>query len=57
MLCAAGDADALVTAIERLKSDVTLRSAMSAAARSRAEELSWARISREYENLYQSLVD
>ena len=56
MLPPAGDVDALVAAIERLKSEEGLRSAMGAAARSRAEQLSWARISREYEDLYLRLV-
>ena len=56
MLPAMGDVDALVPAIERLKSEEALRSAMGAASRSRAEQLSWAQIGREYQDLYLRLV-
>jgi glycosyltransferase involved in cell wall biosynthesis len=56
-LIANNDPAALTNAVERLVRDADLRAAMAAAARRRAEELSWPNVAREVERIYQRLVN
>jgi len=50
-----GDAEGAVRAIEQLSQDAPLRARLAAAARARAEELSWERIADQYAALYAEL--
>jgi glycosyltransferase involved in cell wall biosynthesis len=54
LLTAPGDAAALAEAIRRLSHDPALQRQMSAAARARAEELSWERVAERMGELYRS---
>ncbi len=56
-LAAPDDPDALAGAARRLLSDGELRHELSAAARSRARELTWARVAREHLRFLESLRD
>lgn len=56
ILTPAGDASAALAAVQRLVEDPELRSSMGAAARARAEALSWPRIAAQYEALFARLT-
>jgi glycosyltransferase involved in cell wall biosynthesis len=56
MLAPVSDACTALAALKRLQDDPALRSRMGASARTRAEQLSWPRIARQYEALFSSLV-
>lgn len=51
-----GDVEGFLGAIDRLRRDPTLRARLGSGARARAEALSWQRIARDYEALYEELV-
>jgi glycosyltransferase involved in cell wall biosynthesis len=56
MLAPVGDARIALAALKRLQDDPVLRTRMGASARTRAEQLSWPRIARQYEALFSRLV-
>lgn len=56
LLVAPGKSDGLVGAILTLKNDLSRRTAMGRAARTRALELAWPRIARDYAALYEDLA-
>jgi glycosyltransferase involved in cell wall biosynthesis len=56
LLIEGNDPDALADAIGSLRADSTLRLRMAAAARSRAEQLSWPRIAPQLADLYVELA-
>jgi glycosyltransferase involved in cell wall biosynthesis len=56
LLAKRNDVDELVEGVLRLRADVERRAAMSRSARTRAEQLSWRCMAREYEAVYAKLV-
>jgi glycosyltransferase involved in cell wall biosynthesis len=56
MLAPVGDAGAALAVLRRLQFDPALRTRMGASVRTRAEQLSWPRIARQYEVLFSNLV-
>jgi glycosyltransferase involved in cell wall biosynthesis len=57
ILAPKGDADAALGALQQLRDDPALRRRMGAAARARAEALSWPRVASEYAALFARLVE
>jgi glycosyltransferase involved in cell wall biosynthesis len=56
LLLPSGDVQGVVDAVETLRADGALRERLAQGSRARAEELSWQRITRDYEALYRDML-
>ena len=56
LLLPSGNVQGFVNAVETLRANVALRERLASGARARAEDLSWQRITRQYEALYEDML-